>query len=140
MRSLGLDNNQAVTVETLDGKTYELHDVGLAAWGGCKYVIGHEERIGADLSAYWRSIAIPEANIGTFAQRSDPHVVDGSETVARTQAQRAQCKRVQCVETGEVFASLGAAARRLQVTAGAIGLAITRKTKCGGYNWRSYDG
>ena len=50
-------------------------------------------------------------------------------------------KRVECTETGEVFNSMGEAARAKQVERRDIARCIKGQRKtAGSYHWRSYDG
>ena len=50
------------------------------------------------------------------------------------------CKKILCVETGEVFDAIVDAANKYCINAGNIGRVCEGKRKtCGGYHWRYLD-
>ena len=65
----------------------------------------------------------------------------GEETKRKIMMANKRRKRVECVETGEVFNSMGEAARAKQVERRDIARCIKGQRKtAGSYHWRSYDG
>ncbi len=65
----------------------------------------------------------------------------GEETKRKIMMANKRRKRVECIETGEVFSSIGEASRAKCIERGDISRCIRGKRKTAGkYHWRRYDG
>ena len=89
----------------------------------------------------WNSQAEEVRKKLSESARKRPRVPMGEETKRKIMMANKRRKRVECVETGEVFNSRGEAARAKQVERRDIARCIKGQRKTvGSYHWRSYDG
>lgn len=89
----------------------------------------------------WNSQADEVRKKMSEAAKRRQHVPMGEETKRKIMMANKRRKRVECVETGEIFYSIGEAARSKGIERRDISRCIKGKRKTvGKYHWRIYDG